>query len=44
MALRTHSATDRAMRPVAKLGFEEVERIEGYGTEQWFGGSNSGAS
>ncbi|MFJ3582165.1 GNAT family N-acetyltransferase [Streptomyces sp. NPDC090127] len=37
VVLCTQTANDRAMRLAAKLGFEEVERFEEYGAEQWFG-------
>jgi RimJ/RimL family protein N-acetyltransferase len=37
VVLTTQSANDRAMRVAAKLGFTEVERLQEYGVEQWFG-------
>jgi RimJ/RimL family protein N-acetyltransferase len=37
VVLCTQAANDRAMRLAAKLGFTEVERLEEYGAEQWFG-------
>ena len=37
VVLCTQTANDRAMRLAAKLGFNEVERFEEYGAEQWFG-------
>jgi RimJ/RimL family protein N-acetyltransferase len=37
VGLCTQTANDRSMRLAAKLGFTEVERLEKYGAEQWFG-------
>ncbi|WP_405149094.1 GNAT family N-acetyltransferase [Sphaerisporangium sp. NBC_01403] len=37
VVLCTQTANDRSMRLAAKLGFTEVERLEEYGAEQWFG-------
>lgn len=37
VVLCTQTANARAMRLAAKLGFNEVERFEDYGAEQWFG-------
>lgn len=37
VVLSTQSANHRAMRLAARLGFTEVERLEEYGAEQWFG-------
>jgi Acetyltransferase (GNAT) domain len=37
VVLTTQTANIRAMRVAAKLGFTEVERLEEYGAEQWFG-------
>lgn len=37
VVLCTQTANDRAMRLAATLGFNEVERFEEFGAEQWFG-------
>jgi len=37
VVLSTQTANHGSMRLAAKLGFNEVERFEEYGAEQWFG-------
>ncbi|WP_108491680.1 GNAT family N-acetyltransferase [Promicromonospora sp. AC04] len=37
VVLATQTANDRSMRLAVRLGFTEVERLEAYGAEQWFG-------
>jgi RimJ/RimL family protein N-acetyltransferase len=37
VVLTTQSANVRSMRLAAKLGFDEVERFEAWGAEQWLG-------
>ena len=37
VVLCTQTANDRSMRLAAKLGFNEAERFEEFGAEQWFG-------
>lgn len=37
VVLVTQTANERSMRLAARLGFTEVERLEAYGAEQWFG-------
>lgn len=37
VVLSAQTANDRSIRLAMKLGFVEVERLEAYGTEQWFG-------
>jgi hypothetical protein len=37
VVLCTQTANDRSMRLAAKLGFTEVQRLEEWGAEQWFG-------
>lgn len=41
VVLSTQTANQRSMRLAAKLGFNEVERFEEYGAEQWFGARSS---
>ncbi|MEV0162481.1 GNAT family N-acetyltransferase [Nonomuraea fuscirosea] len=37
VVLTTQSANARSMRLAARLGFEEVERFQAWGAEQWLG-------
>ena len=37
VVLCTQTANDRSMRVAERLGFDEVERFEEFGAEQWFG-------
>ncbi len=37
VVLVTQTANERSMRLAVKLGFTEVERLEAWGAEQWFG-------
>jgi RimJ/RimL family protein N-acetyltransferase len=37
VVLATQTANERSVRLAVKLGFTEVERLEAYGAEQWFG-------
>jgi RimJ/RimL family protein N-acetyltransferase len=37
VVLATQTANERSMRLAERLGFTEMERLEAYGAEQWFG-------
>lgn len=37
VVLCTQTANERSIRLAAKLGFNEAERFEEFGAEQWFG-------